>query len=180
MYFFLYFVLYYSTDKLNYCYYYYKTQNSFSPNCKQQKTHLSQPKPFKKKRKTEETFFSKYFANIFLMKVSGKSHSAENPEETFMLAKRFVSCKIEGGGASMRTNWKKSRIEKTPVLKKKQNTDIACWHQENNFKTIFILKNLTMPKTVKGDPLRFFNIHSVAKYQKIEGGYRRVKTSKKN
>ena len=27
-----------------------------------------------------------------------------------------------------------------------------------------------MPKTVKGDPLRFYNIHSVEKYQKIEGG----------
>ena len=27
-----------------------------------------------------------------------------------------------------------------------------------------------MPKNVKGDPLGFFNIHSVAKHQKIEGG----------
>ena len=27
-----------------------------------------------------------------------------------------------------------------------------------------------MPKTVKGCPLRFFNNHSVAKCQKIEGG----------
>ena len=27
-----------------------------------------------------------------------------------------------------------------------------------------------MPKNVKGDPLRFFNIHSVAKYQKTEEG----------
>ena len=26
-----------------------------------------------------------------------------------------------------------------------------------------------MPKTVKGGPLRFFNNHSVAKFQKIEG-----------
>ena len=26
-----------------------------------------------------------------------------------------------------------------------------------------------MPKTVKGDPLRFLNIHSVAKFQKTEG-----------
>ena len=26
-----------------------------------------------------------------------------------------------------------------------------------------------MPKTVKGGPLRFFNIHSVAKFQKTEG-----------
>ena len=27
-----------------------------------------------------------------------------------------------------------------------------------------------MPKTVKRGPLRFFNNHSLAKYQKIEGG----------
>ena len=32
-------------------------------------------------------------------------------------------------------------------------------------------KNLTMPKkTERGDPLRFFNIHSVAKHQKNAGG----------
>ena len=27
-----------------------------------------------------------------------------------------------------------------------------------------------MPKKLKGDPFGFFNIHSVGKYQKIEGG----------
>ena len=27
-----------------------------------------------------------------------------------------------------------------------------------------------MPKTVKGGPLRFYNIHSDANFQKIEGG----------
>ena len=37
------------------------------------------------------------------MKVSGKSHSPENPEESFMLVKRFVSRKIKEG-ASMKTN----------------------------------------------------------------------------
>ena len=33
------------------------------------------------------------------------------------------------------------------------------------------MKNLTMPKKLNGgtDPLGFFNIHSVGKYQKIEG-----------
>ena len=46
-----------------------------------------------------------------------------------------------------------------------------------NFETkIFDLKNLTMPKTVKGG--RFFTIHSVAKFQKIEA--RLGKFSKKN
>ena len=34
----------------------------------------------------------------------------------------------------------------------------------------FRKKNLTVPKTERGDPLGFSNIHSVAKQQKIEGG----------
>ena len=37
-------------------------------------------------------------------------------------------------------------------------------------KNKFSNKSLTMPKNWKGDPLGFFNIHSVAKHQKIEGG----------
>ena len=36
-------------------------------------------------------------------------------------------------------------------------------------KNKFSKKCLTMPKNRKGDPLGFFNIHSVAKHQKIEG-----------
>ena len=31
-------------------------------------------------------------------------------------------------------------------------------------------KSLTMPKKLSGDPLGFFNIHSLAKHQIIEGG----------
>ena len=42
-----------------------------------------------KKHKIDE----KKILDIFLMKVSGKSHSAENLEQCFMLAKRFVSSK---------------------------------------------------------------------------------------
>ena len=34
---------------------------------------------------------------------------------------------------------------------------------------IVLEKSLTMPKNWKGDPLGIFNIHSVAKHQKIEG-----------
>ena len=33
----------------------------------------------------------------------------------------------------------------------------------------FFRKKVSMPKKLKGDPLGFFNIHSVAKHQKIEG-----------
>ena len=48
------------------------------------------------------------------MKVSGKSHSAENPEKSFMLAKRFVSSKNCGDFDENKIL--KSRIEKTTVF----------------------------------------------------------------
>ena len=35
---------------------------------------------------------------------------------------------------------------------------------------IFLKKSHNAEKTERGDPLGFFNIHSVGKYQKIEGG----------
>ena len=57
------------------------------------------------------------------MKVSGKSHSAENLEQCFMLAKRFVSSK--NWGASMKTNQRKSQRKNSGLLKKKQKSDIA-------------------------------------------------------
>ena len=50
------------------------------------------------------------------MEVFGKSRSTENIEESFMLAKRFVSRKIEGGFDENKLE--KSRIEKTPVFQK--------------------------------------------------------------
>ena len=56
------------------------------------------------------------------MKVPGNSHSTENLEKSFTLAKRFVSCKTYGG-ASMKTNSKVA--EKTAVLKK-QKSDIGA------------------------------------------------------
>ena len=52
----------------------------------------------------------------FLMKVSGKSHSAENPKDTSMLAKRFVSSK-NGRVASIKTNWEKSHKKRRSFKK---------------------------------------------------------------
>ena len=49
----------------------------FIPNWKQQKNIFPNREPFKN----------------FLMKVSGKSHNAEDPKESFMLTKHFVSSK---------------------------------------------------------------------------------------
>ena len=63
-------------------------ENNSSPTGNIRKPIFLNRKPLKK-QKIEENFFSK----IFLMKVSGKSHSAENLEQCFMLAKRFVSSK---------------------------------------------------------------------------------------
>ena len=65
----------------------------------------------------------------------------------------------------MKNKLEKSSIEKNAGLK---ISDIACWASENLLlrQKLFILKFLTMLKTVKGGPLRFFNKHSVAKFQK--------------
>ena len=65
-----------------------KFQKPFFPNWKKQKTHLPQPKTLKKDK---EKNVLKCF-EIFLM-VSGKSHSAEKLEQSFMLAEHFVSGK---------------------------------------------------------------------------------------
>ena len=37
------------------------------------------------------------------------------------------------------------------------------------YEKLILKESLTMPKKLKGDPLGFFNIYSVGKYQKIEG-----------
>ena len=86
-----------------------KSRKPFFPNWQQQKTHLSQRKTIKK-QKIEEKNFSK----IFLM-VSGKSHSAENLEESLTLAKCFVSGK-NWGGASVKQIFLKESHRKTPIF----------------------------------------------------------------
>ena len=48
-----------------------------------------------------------------LLKVSGKSCSAENPKESFMLVSFLV--KIEGGGAPMKKLEKKRRYKKIRI-----------------------------------------------------------------
>ena len=68
-----------------------RLDNYYSPNWKQQKTHLSQPK-------TSQKLKNRKFFETFLMTVSGKPQSAENPKESSMLAKRFVCSKNRGGG----------------------------------------------------------------------------------
>ena len=64
-----------------------KCRKPFFPNWKQQKTHLSQPETFLKNTKRRK---KSNFSKSFLKKVRGKSHSAENLEQSFMLAKRFI------------------------------------------------------------------------------------------
>ena len=78
--------------------------------------------------------------------------------------------KIEGGFDE--NKFKKSRVEKTPVFKKTKIGYSVLGLRKPNFrtKTIPFDKKISIPKTVKGGPFRFFNIHSVAKFQKIEGG----------
>ena len=68
----------------------------------------------------------------------------------------------------------RSQLKNIDLRKKNkiQNADVACWAWK---KTIFKTKNIHFEtsnnsKTLKRDPVRFFNIHSVAKYQKMKGG----------
>ena len=129
-----------------------KTRKPFSPNWKQQKNHILNRKPFKK---IEEKIFSKKF----LMKVFGKSHSLENPEESFMLVKRFVSRKIEEGGL----RWKQIRKNS----QKKNGYSVLGLRKFNSRRKLLILKkNSQSRKLWKVNPLRFSNIHSVAKHTK--------------
>ena len=90
-----------------------KTRGPFLPNWKQQKTHLSRPKSIQKTKKNQKNFS---------MKVSGKSHSAENPKKSSMLAKHFVSSE----NWLRRKQFRKKSHRKNTGLKKKQNSDIAC------------------------------------------------------
>ena len=104
-------------------------------------------------------------------RVKSESCRAEKKHPHFPITLAYRKCKkIEGGFNENKLE--KSSIEKTPdFFKKKQNSDKACWASENLIlrRKLFLLKNLTMPKTVKGGPLKVFNIHAVAKFQKIEG-----------
>ena len=62
------------------------------------------------------------------MKVSGKSHSAERPEESFKLAKRFVFSKK--CGAQMKKNKEEVAMKNIDLwrkINKIQNADVDCW-----------------------------------------------------
>ena len=61
-----------------------KTRKPIFPNWKQQKESSFPTENLTKIERKIQNFFEKLFD-----KVSGKSHSAENPNEAFMLAKRF-------------------------------------------------------------------------------------------
>ena len=67
------------------------SQNHSSPTGNNKKPIFLNGKPLKN-RKLGKNYF-RIFRNIFLMKVSGRSHSAEKLEKSFTLAKGFVACK---------------------------------------------------------------------------------------
>ena len=71
-------------------------------------------------------------------------------------------------GASMKTNQEKSRIEKTPVFEKTMKIGYSVLRlRKPSFKTKVIrFEKSHNAKNCKRDPLRFFTIHSAAKFQK--------------
>ena len=61
--------------------------------------------------KTQKPLFRKWKQKKHLKKnylfFQKMSQSAENPKESSMIAKRFVSSKVQNEGASLKANWKK-------------------------------------------------------------------------
>ena len=100
---------------------------------------------------SKKDFFESFRKN-FLMKVSGKSLSPENPEESFMLAKRSVSRKM---GASMKEKLEKSRIEKTPVFKTKIGYRVLCLRKPN-FRPNYSFWEISQCQKLKEGTLRDF------------------------
>ena len=87
------------------------------------------------------------------------------PLNFFLLSSEFSKFlfKQVGNGPSRR------HIQGSKIAKGLQNFQVLVnW---DYFYEFFLKKSLTMPKkTEREDPLGFFNIHSVAKLQKNEGG----------
>ena len=85
------------------------------------------------------------------------SHSAENPKESSMLAKRVVSSKSRGV-SSEQIEKKSHSAEKTTVLKIAKFGYSVLVHRENQIlkQKIIILKNLTGQKTVNRGTLTVF------------------------
>ena len=81
------------------------------------KTHFA-PQKTSKNQKLEK---NRNYSKTFLIKVLGKSHSAENPKKFSVLAKRFISRKNREV-ALIKTNWKnvawKNATKIISVLKK--------------------------------------------------------------
>ena len=71
------------------------------------------------------------------MKVSGKSHSAENIEQCFILAKRFVSSKNRGGFDENKLE-KKSHKKQRSLKKKTKIGYSVLGLKKPNFKTKII------------------------------------------
>ena len=84
-----------------------------------------------------------------------KSDSAENLDESFRVAKRFLFGKNWGG------DFDEKKIEKVAYKKHrslKKKSDIACWAWENLIlrQKVLLLINLTRPKIVKGGFFQIF------------------------
>ena len=77
------------------------------------------------------------------MKVTGKFF-AENLDESFTVAKRFILVKIEGG-------FGEKKIEKVAYKKHRSLKKKLTSRQK-----VLLLKNLTRPKTVKGGFFQIF------------------------
>ena len=106
-------------------------KNNSSPTGNNRKPIFLNRKPLKNRK------LRKKFSKIFLMKVSGKSHSAENLEQCFMLAKRVVSSKNRGGFDENKLE-KKSHRKNSGLFKKTKIGYSVLSLKKPNFKTKII------------------------------------------
>ena len=120
--------------------------------------------------------FQKWFRS------SSKARQSCVVSASFLNSSRFLNTHFV---VKYQRNWRGDPLEKKNFRKKSHNAEKLKGGTLWGFSTsilsqnikklkgenfLFSEKNLTMPKNWKGAPLGFFNIHPVAKLQKIEGG----------
>ena len=89
--------------------------------------------------------------------------SKNSKYQTHEKPKRRIRCSLAQAPGALKEG--SFRIFQHPLLQNIKKLKGEKTLENKNFS-----ESLTMPKKLKGGPLGFFNIHSVAEHQKIEGG----------
>ena len=133
-----------------------KSRKPFFPNWKQQKKLLN-GKPLKNRKLR---IFFEIFRNLFWRRSPVSRIVPKTSRNPLRSQNVSFLVKIEGG-----LRWKRifKKSHKNTGLLKKRKSDIACWAWEN-----LLLKNLTMPKTLRG-ALGFLTSILLQIFKKLKG-----------